>query len=222
MKSWKKHLSGYQIKLWDYNSFPRGKSAWVDQAFDSKKYAFAADYIRAYALYHEGGIYLDSDVEVLRNFDDFIELPYFFGQESDSGFIEAAVMGSEKGNKIFKTLLDYYDTHPFILSDGSFDTTPLPRKLNTIINTKGNVNVISDIRNFNNNDILTNIFAPEFFSPIHIINMKLELTANTVSIHHFAGSWNSSWTRFKKNTQRLIGPRLTSIIQNLKHSFSKK
>ena len=67
LATWDKYLKGYEIMLWNFDRFPKGKSKWVDEAFENKKYAFAADYIRAYALYNYGGIYLDSDVEVLKN-----------------------------------------------------------------------------------------------------------------------------------------------------------
>ena len=76
LDTWKKKLPDYEIMLWDFNRFPKDKSVWVSEAFDARKYAFAADYIRFYALYNYGGIYLDSDVEVIKNFDDFLHLPY--------------------------------------------------------------------------------------------------------------------------------------------------
>ena len=69
LASWKKHLPDYEVVLWDTKRFDLESSPWVKQAFEAKKYAFAADYIRFYALYNYGGIYLDSDVEVLRSFD---------------------------------------------------------------------------------------------------------------------------------------------------------
>lgn len=222
IKTWNQYLSGYEIRLWDYKRFPRGKSQWVDQAFDNKKFAFAADYIRAYALYHDGGIYLDSDVEVLKNFDEFLHLPYIFGQESDSGLIEAAVMGAEKGNPIFKTLLDYYDTHPFVLEDGSFDILPLPARLNAILRRHADLEIIGDVSEFKNDKETICLFKPEFFSPIHIINMRLEMTDKTVSIHHFAGSWKSPWNQFKKRVQRIIGPAPTLIVQSMKRKILAK
>lgn len=222
LKSWEKHLNGYEIRLWDYNRFPRGKSEWVDQAFDNKKYAFAADYIRAYALYHEGGIYLDSDVELIKNFDTFLHLPYIFGQECDSGLIEAAVMGTEKGNPVFKTLLDYYDTHTFMKKDQTFDILPLPARLNNILKQHGEIAVIDDVKSFSKDKQTVFLFTPDFFSPIHIINMRLEKTHNTVAIHHFAGSWKSPWSQLKKRIQRIIGPSLTNTVQNIKRYIIRR
>ena len=219
--SWNKHLPNYEIRLWDFKRFPRGKSRWVDEAFDYGKYAFAADYIRAYALYHEGGIYLDSDVEVLKSFDDFLELPYFFGRESDSGAVEAAVMGSEKGNPIFKELLDYYDTHSFISPDGTPDMLPLPSRMNNILNRRAEVVTIDSIEKFSAAPERISIFTSDYFSPIHLVNMRMERTPRTVTIHHFAGSWSSPWLKMKKTLQKLLGPTITSAIQSVKHTFNK-
>ena len=95
LASWKKHLPDYEVVLWDTKRFDLESSPWVKQAFEAKKYAFAADYIRFYALYNYGGIYLDSDVEVLRSFDPLLGLPYFAGAET-AGTIEAAVLGDQE------------------------------------------------------------------------------------------------------------------------------
>jgi hypothetical protein len=100
-------LSDYEVILWDTNRFDLNSSIWVRQAFEKKKYAFAADYIRFYALYHFGGIYLDSDVEVLRSFNDLLDLPYFMGVEK-AQTPEAAIIGAEKGCDWIKMCLDYY------------------------------------------------------------------------------------------------------------------
>lgn len=91
--SWKVHLPDYEIMLWDLKRFDIAQVPWVEQAFRVKKYAFAADYIRLYALYNYGGIYLDSDVEVLKSFDPLLDLPYFVGAEN-AGTIEAAIIGA--------------------------------------------------------------------------------------------------------------------------------
>ena len=93
--SWKKNLPDYEIMLWDTKRFDLNSSNWVKQAFEAKKYAFAADYIRFYALYNYGGVYLDSDVEVLKSFNPLLDLPYFVGAVQP-GTPEAAIMGAEK------------------------------------------------------------------------------------------------------------------------------
>ena len=125
LASWKKFLPDYEVVLWDTKRFDLDAVPWVKQAFEAKKYAFAADYIRFYALYNYGGIYLDSDVEVLRSFDPLLDLPYFAGAET-AGTIEAAVLGAEKGCDWIKQCLDYYEGRSFIREDGSYDIRMLP------------------------------------------------------------------------------------------------
>lgn len=120
----------------------------MKQAFEAKKYAFAADYIRFYALYNYGGIYLDSDVEVLRSFDPLLGLPYFAGAET-AGTIEAAVLGAEKGCDWVKQCLDYYEGRRFVREDGSYDIRMLPEimqeqipKLKPIVKVEGGLEAL--------------------------------------------------------------------------------
>ena len=113
--SWKKILPDYEIKLWDTNSFDINSSIWVKEAFEQKKYAFCADYIRLYALFNYGGIYLDSDVEVIKSYNNLLDLPYFMGFES-TNVIEAATIATEKNNPFIKECLDYYKDRHFIVN----------------------------------------------------------------------------------------------------------
>lgn len=189
--SWNKYLPGYELMLWNYDRFPRGKSKWVDQAFDNHKYAFAADYIRLYALYQYGGIYLDSDVEVLRPFDELLELPYFIGQEKTPFGIEAATLGFPPKSQFIKDLLDRYENRNFIKEDGAFDEEPLPRIFRRYIASRYNYHVISGVKDFAYTNDTINVFTPEYFSPKHYASKEMEVTPQTFSIHHYAGSWVS-------------------------------
>ena len=99
-------LPDYEIKIWTKENFDIDSVLWVKQAFEAKKYAFAADYIRFWSLYNYGGIYLDSDVEVLKSFDDFLGCRSFTGFEY-LNIPEAAVVGAEKGTEWIKNCLDW-------------------------------------------------------------------------------------------------------------------
>ena len=96
--SWKKYLPDYEIMLWDTKRFDVNSLLWTKQAFEAGKYAFAADYIRLYAVYNYGGIYFDSDVEVIKSFDELLNLPYFVGAEAGPEGVELAAFGAEKGS----------------------------------------------------------------------------------------------------------------------------
>lgn len=189
--SWKKYAPDFQIIRWDYDRFPRGESAWVDEAFDHKKYAFCADYFRCYALFHYGGIYLDSDVEMVRPFDDLLDLPYFIGQEFPHGHVspEAAVVGSEKGWFFMDEMLKYYDQRHFVTKDGAMNTLPLPVLFNRCIMSHFECHLIDSRDEFINDSQIINLFGPSFFSPKDFMTGEIHVIPKTYSIHHFSGSW---------------------------------
>jgi hypothetical protein len=189
--SWKKHLSDYEFILWNFDRFDINSSLWVQQAFENKKYAFAADYIRLYALYHYGGIYVDADVEVLKPFDDLLDLPYFIGKEhSDDGCCpEPATMGAEKGCFWIGKCLEHYVDRRFIKEDGQFDMAVLPGIMQRIILQSFRIQSIADKKEFINNNQTVCIFPTDYFNPKNYMTKKLNVTNNTYSIHHYAGSW---------------------------------
>ena len=157
--SWKEKLPDYEVVLWDINrvekefqgfrvseetnftnldEFHEGfrvsnGNLWLKQSVQAKKYAFAADYIRLFALYHYGGIYLDTDVEIIGSFDPFLAHNVFIGFDADND-LEPAIAGAIPGQFWIKKLLDYYDNRSFIKDNGKFDTRPLPTIFNETAN----------------------------------------------------------------------------------------
>ena len=132
INSWKQFLPDYELILWDTSRIDINSNQWLKQAYENKKYAFAADYIRFYALYYYGGIYLDADVEVFKSFTPLLNQKQFIGEEA-GGDIEAAVMGAEKGLLWVKECLDYYHDRAFVKMDGTFDTRPVPILVSKVI-----------------------------------------------------------------------------------------
>ena len=193
LDSWKKNLPDYEFKLWNFSCFDIESSQWVKEAFLFRKYAFAADYIRMYALYNFGGIYLDCDVEVLKSFDDMLDLPYFIGRERcknvDEVAIEAAVMGFEKHNPLLKDILSYYENRHFIDRERRFDTRPLPSIILECIQKKYILKEIESRADFDSNNNVLSVFPFDYFSPKTWYDKDLQLTSNSYSIHHFAGTW---------------------------------
>ena len=194
MKTWKEHLPDYEFIKWDFTRFDKNSSKWVHQAFEAKKYAFAADYIRLYALYHYGGIYLDMDVEVIKSLNPFLELSTMIGFEnSDKQKLEAAVVGVEKHSKCVNTCLSYYENRSFIHNDGTFDVKVLPYVLrDQLIESGYNLKSVSSIDEEKRvSDMELPVFPFDFFSPKSYLTGKIEKTCNTVTIHNFSGSWQS-------------------------------
>ena len=181
--SWKKRLPDYQFTLWNYDSFPKGKSIWVDEAFSYKKYAFCADYLRLYALYNYGGIYLDCDVEVLKSFDPFLEREMMISWQKDVPGLEVAAFGVEAGNCFIGQCLERYQDHRFIKSNGELDTNVLPEIVESVFRENG----------FDFSQVLPS----DYFSPKSYLTKQIQLTENTYCIHHFDGSWKKVSTADK-------------------------
>ena len=192
--SWKHYLPDYEIMLWDTKRFDVNSVLWTKQAFECKKYAFAADYIRFYALYHYGGVYLDSDVEVLKSFNDLLDLPYFIGAEK-AQTPEAAIMGAEKGCDWIKACLDYYQDRPFINDDGSLNIQTVPDIMIRQIEQIKPIRVLSleDSLNIRKLDMQKEVleFNDAFFSPKVFDSREVEITPYTYAIHHYQNSWFS-------------------------------
>lgn len=186
MQSWKTILPDYEIRLWDKSNFDIHSVPWVEQASEAGKWAFAADYIRLYALYNFGGIYLDSDVEVLKSFDDLLNRSYFFGREHTpdridaSHIVEAATFGAEPKHPLIKKCLDYYENRNFKIAENAFDTTVLPHIMAETLDEAG---------------VLGELLPMEFFSPKNTRTQVVEATEKTYSVHHFNGSWYSKAQR---------------------------
>jgi len=207
IQTWKDKLPDYEFMLWDTNRFPLEDNIWVKQAFESKKYAFAADYIRLHAVNTYGGIYLDTDIEVIKSFNPLLHLPYFIGSEGQS-IIEAGVFGAEKNAPWIKNCLSYYDNKSFIMEDGTFDTLTLPRIMMKKIQEQHHIiemenPVISEL-SFKNDSKSLYMFPKDFFCAKNHGTGIIEKTDRTFSIHHFAMSWLPKKTTFLPNIKRKL------------------
>ena len=198
IESWKKYLPDYEIIRWDENNFDFSVNDYVREAYENKKWAFITDYVRVYVLYNYGGIYMDTDVEVLKPLDRFLEHEAFSGFE-DKENIPTGIMASKKGNKWMKELLDYYKDKHFIV-DGKIDYTT-------------NVTVITNITKKNyglkqNNKYqdlkYVTIYPNDYFCPKDHINGDIYLTENSYCIHHFAGSWQNGAMKFREKVFRTL------------------
>lgn len=136
--SWKEYLPEYELKLWHRDSFDYDSVPFTRDALAAKKWAFVSDYVRLYALYHFGGIYLDSDVLAFGKLDDMLENRFFTGLEMRDKahtdiYIEAAIMGAEKGHPFIKKALDLYSQRSFFCENGEMNLTPIPTLLSIIM-----------------------------------------------------------------------------------------
>lgn len=214
-------LPDYEIKIWTKDNFDINSVLWVKQAFESKKYAFAADYIRFWSLYNYGGIYLDSDVEVLKSFDDFLNCESFTGFEY-LNIPEAAVVGAEKGCEWIKSCLDWYDGKSFISEDGEMKKDVVPRLVKLTLEKKYGQK-IEDNGKIQKLDGLT-IYPYFYFSPKNYFTGKIKTRAETVCVHRFASAWGPNkkrkWTLAVHNIViHLLGKKLHDKIFRLVKPF---
>lgn len=184
ISSWKKYLSDYELKEWNEDNFDISRNQYVREAYENRKFAFVADYVRLYAIYTEGGIYMDTDVEVVGNFDKFLRHHAFSGFETD-GNVPTGMMAAEKGSIWAKELLDQYQERRFIQSDGSFDLTTNTTVITNYMLGKG-LFLNNKYQDFPE---LCTMYPADYFCPKDHRTGKIRCTKNTVCIHHFAGSW---------------------------------
>lgn len=192
MSSWKKHLNDYEFILWNFSRFPKDKVSWVSEAYDNKKYAFAADYIRLYALYNYGGFYLDMDVEVCKSLTPFTSLKTVLGWQRSIGGVEVAAFGVEKKAEWVKKCLEEYEGKHFIQPDGTFDMLPLPNRIESALRKMNfeitNVDNVPSAVSAETNKKFP-IFSYDYFSPKSYLSGRIKRSKKTVCIHHFSGSW---------------------------------
>lgn len=207
INSWKKQLPDYEFILWDTNRFPMDENKWVKEAYEAKKYAFAADYIRLYVIYNYGGIYLDTDIQVLKSFNTLLHLPYFLGSEGNTT-IEAGVFGAQKGTPWLANCLSYYKNRTFIKVDGSFDIITLPKIMIQCIQKDYKIIEMSKATieklTYTEEEKILHLFPKEYFCAKNHGTGVIEKTKNTFSIHHFAMSWISKKNAFLPNLKRKL------------------
>lgn len=183
--SWKRYLPEYEIKEWNESNFDISSNAYVKEAYESRKFAFVTDYVRLYAMYREGGIYMDTDVEVLKPLDDLLRYEAVSGFESETQ-IQTGLMASREGQPFIKELLDDYDNIHFICPDGSLDTTTNVTRITEHALRYG-LQLNNTLQTINGLTLL----PKDYLCPKSYKDGKIYLTDNTYTIHHFAGSWQS-------------------------------
>lgn len=184
IESWKKFLPDYEIKEWNEDNFDVSMYPYAKEALENRKFAFVTDVVRLYALYTEGGVYMDTDVEVLKSYDPFLHHHMFSGFENN-GYVPTGMMAAEKGSQWAKELLDEYEGKHFVKEDGTFDITTNTITITNYMLTKGLVlnNTYQDFPG------LCTMYPSDYFCPKDHGTGQIILTDNTVCIHHFAGSW---------------------------------
>ena len=233
--SWKEILPEYEVWLWGKlpadrrcyeglniieKKFEVDSVLWTKQAFKKRKYAFAADYIRLYALYNYGGIYLDSDVLMYKSFNDLLHLPYFVGQDYEHCF-EAAVLGAEKGTLWIGEILEHYSDRAFIKEDGTLDTLPLPRIFLERLSEKYRFYRLHKLVDYAKSDTDFFIFDRDFFNSRN--SCQARKTKKSYCAHNYAGTWTEKDSSLKTRIKYFMPKWLLNIFFTISHNtFNRK
>ncbi|MEH7299501.1 glycosyltransferase family 32 protein, partial [Neobacillus drentensis] len=205
IESWLKYCPEYVIKRWDESNFDINSNQYVKEAYESKKWAFVSDYVRLYALYEYGGIYMDTDVELLKGLDNLLEHNVFSGYENVNN-IPTAIMGSKKSHTWIGYLLSYYNNKCFIKIDGSLDLTTNVTIITSMTKKRYNINLNNTYQVL---DQGIAIYPKEYFCPKNYHDGKIRVTRNTYCIHHFNASWHTEEER-KKHKKRILFKKIFS------------
>lgn len=210
IESWKHFLPDYEIIEWNEDNFNINVIPYTRDAYDAGKYAFVSDYARFFVLFNYGGLYFDTDVELIRPLDDVIESGAFMGAETpgDSSkrifpkIAPGLCLGAPKNLPFIGRVLDAYKNLNFIGDDGTFNKyTMIPLVTDLLINEgMTTANTIQTVANIN-------LYPPEYFNPLDIATGQLKITSNTRSIHWFMASWlpaEKKWLKKCKQYARRI------------------
>ena len=190
ISSWKKFLPEYEIREINERNYDVHKNPYVSEAYDEKKYAFVSDYARFDVLYEHGGIYLDTDVEVIKDLSPILEKGAFLGMEQPGMVATGLGMACDKENELVKAFLDSYRNEHFFNLDGTYNLTTVVDRCTSILREAGlssqaNVQRVGDFI----------VYPMEYFCPKDIRTGEIKITENTYSIHHYDGSWLESWMK---------------------------
>jgi hypothetical protein len=191
IKSWEKIMPDYQIKCWDADSFDFNSIPYVKEAFEKRKWAFVADYIRFYAVYQEGGIYLDSDIEIKKSLTPFFKQDFFIGTETLWDKVlgdvainpESAIFGSVAGHPLLKKVMEYYEERHFILPDGKLDLTTNPDVVGSVMETEYGYKHENKLQQLKEG---ITVYPTTVFCNLNNPNKK-----GVYAIHQFANSWRN-------------------------------
>lgn len=213
--SWKKFLPDYEIKEWNEDNFDVNIIPYTAEAYQAKKYAFVSDYARFWILYKYGGLYFDTDVEVIKPMDDIIARGPFMGCENEVGSGGATALavapglglGVNPGLGLYKEMLDLYETLHFKKDKGGYNTTTVVEYATKLLCNHG-------LLNKSNIQVIAGVFIypKEYFCPIDYKTGKMEITDKTVSIHHYLASWQTRGMKIKMNISKILGKKVTNII----------
>ena len=213
IESWKRYCPDYEIRRWDESNYDVHKNQYMSDAYALRKLAFVSDYARVDVVREYGGLYFDTDVELIRSPDEFLNCGLFCGWENRSGMRENGVafdnsvafglgFGAKAGHPVLNEILGLYETLNFINSDGTLNLLACPAYQTEVLKRHG----LDDARATRQSFEDIEVYPEEFFSPQSQLTGEVRLTPDTVSIHHFSMTWMDPSVRRELDFEwKLIG-----------------
>ena len=185
-RSWKKYCPGYEIIEWNEDNYDLSAAPlYVRQAYEAKKWAFVTDFVRLQVVCEQGGIYLDTDVELRKPLEQLLENRAWFGFEDGAHVNTGCGFGAEAGHPVLHEIMEDYREIPFLLADGSYDILSCPQRNTGAFLRRG-------LRQDNSRQTLEGdvlILPSDYLNPKDWKTGEIRITENTLSIHHFGASW---------------------------------
>lgn len=211
IESWKKYLPDYEIKEWNETNFDVHCCQYVEEAYEAKKWAFVSDYVRYYAVYEEGGIYFDTDTEVIKPFDELLNDNAFFGFGTQSMTIPT--FGAIKGHDVLKCLLNDYNSRSFIKKDGGYDTSTVNMTTERILTEMFGL-VMNGQEQLLDGGI--RVYPKEYFFSTDWQTRIITRNPNLYVIHYADGSWMTDEQklafRYKRTCIKFFGKKIGTFI----------
>ena len=209
IESWERIMPDYKIVRWDNSNYDFNKCNFVREAAENKKWAFVSDYARLDIIYNNGGIYLDTDVEIIKSFDDLLECDAFFGFENFEYVANGLGFGARKNNKIILENLNCYNNIHF--DEEHLNEISCP-KITTGILLKHGLVLNNSFQVFDN----VCIYPIDYFFLLFYYTGEIKITSNTHSIHHYSMSWLSKrdkkWLKFSRKLSKYVGHKISFKI----------
>ncbi len=185
IESWRKFCPDYEIIEWNEDNFDVSAHPYTKQAYELKKWAFVSDYARLYIVYNEGGIYLDTDVEAVRSFDDLLDNEAYMGFEDEKYVNTGSGFGAVNGHAFLLENMRAYDGESLVNKDGEISPVSCPVYTTKLLNDRGLKNDIGEIQKISD----VTVYPREYFCPYNYITGVMKMTENTYSVHLYSMSW---------------------------------
>lgn len=197
ISSWKKYCPDFEIREWSEKDFDVGQNEYTQQAYSIKAWGFVPDYIRLWIVYNYGGIYLDTDVQVLKDLTPLLANKAYAGFEDNEFVNFGQGFGAEKGNPVIEAHMRMYDSLCFINEDGSLNKTASPRYTTKCLREWGLQNDTGGIQQLEH----ITVYPKDYFCPKNFYSGLVNVTDNTYSIHQFDASWYDETAQIAKKNR---------------------